>query len=156
MKKFSSPQVIILLDFIFVFLLILITQKPAEIKINLPENRLNDTEFVIVQNGHISHFLDNGWQKISEFKNSNFKYSSGFYIDTNCNSICSEIPKPDIQGEIRVLITGELYSRISNTLLGACKHNSTACSDIEIDITENGIVDKKLLIEKNPIFKDIF
>jgi len=162
MRKFSPPQVIILLDFIFVFLLILITQKPAEVKINLPENEIIDTAFVIEKDGKVSHFYDNGdWVDLENFTNDNSVFAIGlsnqaFFITTDCNSLCSEIPKPHRQGEMKILITGKLYSRISNTLLSACKHNSTACSDIEIDITENGDIDKEKLLEKNPIFKEIF
>ncbi|EJF06106.1 hypothetical protein ThvES_00018250 [Thiovulum sp. ES] len=156
MKKFSSPQVIILLDFIFVFLLILITQKPSEIKINLPQNRLSDTEIVIAKDGHVSHFWNSGnWIKISNYKNSNFKFSSGYAIDVECNSLCDEVSNLNGHGEKRILITGYLYSQISNVLLGACKHNSSACSNIEIDINENGGIDYELLKKKNPIFKDI-
>jgi hypothetical protein len=154
--KFSPPQVIILLDFIFVFLLILITQKPSEIVINLPENRLSDTEIVIAKDGHTSHYFNNGnWIELSQYKNANLKLSSGYMIDVECNSVCDEISKPNIDGNLRILITGKLYSTISNVLLGACQHNSSACSNLEIDITENGQIDYDLLKEKNPIFKDI-
>ena len=162
MRKFVPPQIIILLDFIFVFLLILITQKPAEIKINLPETEIRDITFVMENRGEVTHFFNlNSWDSLDNFSNENSIYSIGisdqsFFITTDCNSLCNNIPKPNIHGEMKILITGKLYSRISNTLLGACKHNSSACSNLDIDITEFGTINEKLLIEKNPIFKDIF
>lgn len=162
MRKFAPPQIIILLDFIFVFLLILITQKPAEIKINLPETEIRDIAFVMENKGEVSHFLNQGyWENLENFSNDNSIFSIGisdqsFFITTKCNSLCKDIQKPNIQGEMKILITGKLYSRISNTLLGACKHNSSACSNLEIDITEFGTINEKLLIEKNPIFEEIF
>jgi hypothetical protein len=157
MKKFSPPQIIVLLDFIFIFLIILITQKPAEVEINLPENLLIDMEIAISKNNHSTHIYQDGdWIEFSEYQNANFEYSNGFSISLKCNSICENIDKNGIDGEMKILITGKLYSQISNTLLGACMHNSTACSDLKIDINENGFIDFELLKEKNPIFKDIF
>ena len=68
MKKFSQPQIIVLLDFLFIFLLILISQKPAEIKINLPENTvLQDMLFAVAKNGHTSHILqNNSWVELDK------------------------------------------------------------------------------------------
>ena len=140
----------------------MITQKPAEIKINLPETEIRDIAFVIEKGGDVSHFFNqDSWKKLENFSNENSIHSIGisdqsFFITTDCNSLCKNIPKPNIQGEMKILITGKLHSRIANTLLGACKHNSSACSNIEIDITEFGTIDEKLLIKKNPIFKEIF
>ncbi len=154
---FSQPQIIVLLDFIFIFLLIFITQKPSEIKINLPEKLLPDTEIVLSENGHSKYVLLNGsWIPFNEYSNENFIYSNGFSISTKCNSSCKNINSEEHRGEMKILITGELYSRISNTILGACMHNSNACSNMEIDILNNGEIDLELLKEKNPIFKDIY
>ena len=162
MKKFSQPQIIVLLDFLFIFLLILISQKPAEIKINLPENTvLQDMLFAVAKNGHTSHILqNNSWVELDKKMriSKNLKYSSNYYIDVKCNKLCEDTPPIPINsnGEKRILITGRLYSEIANVILVACKHNSSACSNLEIDINSSGKVDLTLLKQKNPIFMDIF
>jgi len=93
MKRFSQPQVIVLLDFIFIFLLIFMMQKPSEIKINLPNDQLlQDTAIVISKNGHTTEVLLNGsWIPFAEYSNSNFVYSDGYSISTKCNSLCDNI-----------------------------------------------------------------
>jgi hypothetical protein len=160
MKKFAPPQVIILLDFLFVFLLILIIQKPANIKISLPEKQISDAYVVVKQNGRYSHIFipqQGGWLPFQAPSSSNYSEGlkgSSLFTTVQCNSVCQRVPRK--RGEMEILLTGKLYSKISNTLLSACLHNSQACSSMEFNINEDGEIDKELLLEKNPIFKDIF
>jgi hypothetical protein len=161
MKKFSQPQVIILLDFLFIFLIILILQQPSKITINLPEVELKEGMKYGFETENELLIYDNNWKKLKEFKYRNSGFSIGvdgksFIEALPCNSLCNSISKPNIDGEMKILITGKLYSKIANTVLSACLYDTDACRSIEIDIDKFGNIDRELLLQKNPIFRDIF
>lgn len=166
MKQLSAPQIVILLDVLFIFLFILIIKEPPpKTKIILPKNQLEN-------GGFLSHEYEEGkfiwydpkYQQWSGSESDNLVdlYDSvGKYaLHIDCNDTCIQILKNKYNlgkytSNISVVITNELYDQIARITYMACQTNKKNCGNITFTIGNDWKVDKKKLLEMNPFLKNI-
>jgi len=165
-KQLSIPQLVILLDVLFIFLFILIIKEtPPKTEIVLPPNKLE-------RGGFLSYQYENGkylwydpafqmWtgsetDNLSELYSSVGKYTLHLDCDENCINILKQ--KYDLHGyesNISIVITNELYDEIARVTYIACQANTEYCGDITFPINNKWEIDSKDIFKLNPFLKKI-
>jgi len=176
LKQLSIPQLVILLDVLFIFLFILIIKEtPPKTKIILPEKKL-------AKGGFLSYEYEKGkflwydptyqrWTGAEkESLIDHFNSVGKFVLMEDCNRECIDILKKNynLRGRdknISIVITNELYDQIARITYIACQTKKEFCGDIIFPITvppatnknldPDWTIDKKELFLKNPFLKNI-
>jgi len=165
-KQLSVPQLVILLDVLFIFLFILIIKEtPPKTEIVLPPNKLERGGFLSYEYEKGKYlWYDPAFQMWSGAENDNLAelYSSvGKYtLFKDCDEECIKILKQkyDLHGHesnVSVVITNELYDQIARVTYIACQTNNEYCGDITFTINNKWEIDKRKLLELNPFLKKI-
>lgn len=167
MKRLSSPQLVILLDVLFIFLFILILKEtPPKTKIVLPKTMLEIGGFLSLEYENNKRvFYDPMFQIWSSHEKNNYKlYTSigKFAIEKDCDSDCLRVIKDRYNlGEysqyknIKIVITNELLDNIARITYLACQTDVKNCGNIIFTINKKWMIDRKKLLNDNQFLKGI-
>lgn len=167
MKRISYPQLVILLDVLFVFLFVLILQEtPPTAKIILPESKLEVGGFLSYEyeKGKFLWYIPKYemWSDAEKDKIGLYNEVGQFSIGLDCDEACLKIIKNkynnigNYNNNIKVVITNDLFDNISRITYLACQtNNSNACGNIIFNITPEWEIDKTKLLIMNPFLKNI-
>jgi len=164
-KQLSVPQMVILLDVLFIFLFILIIKEsPPTTEIVLPDKQLE-------RGGFLSHEYEKGkylwydpsFQRWSGAENSDYELHEAvgkYILHVDCNSTCINKLKENYDlglydKNISVVITNELYDKIARITYLACQTDKKNCGDITFPINNQWDIDKSELLDQNLFLKRI-
>ncbi len=151
-KKLSSPPVIILLDLLFMLLFILLISKKDKIEVEIPPNVIFKNAILVYSDNYGIKYVMNQKTKRKEGV-YNPPSNVGFQYYKDCKTQCRDYPS-QYRDNLQIYFPNDLFNTISKiTFIGS--HTDYNCKKIKFDISIQGELDIKKLIESNPCLEKI-
>lgn len=146
MRKASFPPIVILLDFLFLFLFIITQKEIKTIDIIIPEERLFNGAEVFYYSDNTKNYLSATTQKMTHEKS--------LLIDCEKQLECQNA-KAKYGEKIFIYIPPNLFKKISEMTFFAFESSSAKCDNISVYISQEGTLDIPLTFDKNKCLNNI-
>lgn len=133
MRKASFPPIIILLDFLFIFLFVITQKEPKTVEIHIPEDKLFKTAEIFYPNSEYEKSYLIECEEQLECKNARNKYGNKVFI----------------------YIPPSLFQKISEMTFFAFESSSAKCGKLSIHISEEGKLDIPKIFDQNKCLNKI-
>ncbi|OQX05591.1 MAG: hypothetical protein BWK73_33245 [Thiothrix lacustris] len=137
MRKASFPPIVILLDFLFIFLFVITQKESKTVDIHIPEDKLFHTAEIFHPNSEKST-----------------KHENSFLLDCGNQLECKNA-KSKYDGEVFIYIPPSLFKKISEMTFFAFESDSAKCGKLSIYISAEGELDIPKIFDQNKCLNKI-
>lgn len=157
-----NPFGIFVLIEVFVIIIVIIIQPGMNINIKPPPERLPKNTIVVLKDYNMkkTHFYDvprQQWKEWSQIPSTGRKVNFSIEnIDCNTNRECRELSTPTNDSTKSIALIGVLNDEVSGMISDSCLSYPELCTKVQYQITAEGRVDRKKLLEEHPFMEKLF
>lgn len=146
MRKASFPPIIILLDFLFLFLFIITQKETKTVDIRIPEDRLFHGAEIFYSSSDRKNYFNTTTQNMPQEKS--------YLIDCGKQLECQNA-KAKYGEKIFIYIPPDLFKKISEMTFFAFESSFAKCGNISVYISQEGTLDIPQTFDNNECLKNI-